>query len=296
MKKLILFCLVFGLAWPALAQDDGPSPNFRADPKWEILFETGDATAPDARYIGASPDGQIYVAFAQTGGVVKLDEKGNYLTRWVVGDEDVPISDLTVSPEGIVYVTRSHDIYRYTPEGELIDIIEGHFVDAPYYHMEFDANDELWIATLIPTGDALFHLDAVGNPLEPVRREFFSTLTGRPVVPSGAFSVDADGNILYIDSSQNILWRVTPDGEILSEYKDLIEMGVAGGLAATPDGKILLGRSAGFDLIGDDGIVETAIEMPYVGFVHDIFVGTAGRIYVLQPTQVTVMVYPDAPR
>ena len=165
--------------------------------------------------IALGTEGEVFVADADLGMVVRLDKDGN--PQAIIGEEILnrPTGVAWDSVKGHLYVadTGSHDIKMFDAAGSLLKVIgqrgeaEGEFNFPTYLHFK---NDKLYVSdrmnsriqVLSKNGDALQILGKRGR------------YVGDTPHPKGV-ATDSDGNIYVIESYNDHMLVYNDKGELL---------------------------------------------------------------------------------
>ena len=180
---------------------------------WEMAADNLRFFTPIGVALGA--EGEILVADAQLGYVVRLDKDG--VPRGSIGQGQLvrPTGVARNAAKGWIYVadTHGHDIKVFNDSGELLRTF-GHRGEAPG---EFNSptflnfsHDKLYVSDTLNARVQV--LSAEGEPLQVFgRRGIFMGDTPRPK----GVGVDKDGNVYVVESYFDYLLVFNPEGELL---------------------------------------------------------------------------------
>ncbi len=264
---------------------ENPLPGFASQ---ELAFG-GEGNGPglfdDGRFVVVHPSGSpIYAAEFGTGRIQSFDATGAFITQWIIpeGVSDPYISDLDVDRQGNVYVVVFGEIQKFSPTGELLQIIP-----RPDSLMYFDSlallPDGRMVA--ISRGEDLVFLSASGevtNHLEKV----VSSVSGDSEL-SGQVAVDGLGNIYILGSFNNAVFIYDADGRYQNRFgSDGDQPGEfrgTGGLAVDGRGYIYVSDTDGVNVFDKNGRYIDVFRVSY--YAHSIAVDDKGYVYVMTNQQ-----------
>lgn len=181
---------------------------------WERAQETRRFVTPVGIAIGAG--GQILVADAELGLIVRLDRDGNPLGSFGGGILNRPTGLARDAARGRIFVsdTHAHDIKVFDDEGRLLEIIgargEGAGEELNYpTHLAY-AKDKLYIADSMNARVQVF--DADGKFVQTLGKR--GLYVGNLTRPKGV-TVDGAGNVYAVESFYDNLLVFNARGEFL---------------------------------------------------------------------------------
>jgi DNA-binding beta-propeller fold protein YncE len=181
---------------------------------WEIAFGLTHFISPAG--ITSSDTGEIYVADAELGLVVRLDHKGNNISTIGKGELKRPVGLAFDASKRELYVanTRAHSIKVFNPEGHLLRTLGKHGeaageLNSPTYIAL--AKGELFVTDTMNARVQV--LDALTGNTKLVIGERGLNV-GNLVRPKG-ISVDSEGNIYVVESYYDHLLVYNKHGEFL---------------------------------------------------------------------------------
>jgi tripartite motif-containing protein 71 len=169
-----------------------------------------------------------------------VDEEGYTQVEVLAVLEGEPLHDpagvaVTAGGEILVSDGARHQIYRYSPEGELIDQLGSQGGEPGRFNqpgaLSLDGKGNIYVADV--GNNRVQVLDAGGRFLRQVgsRDEFasFFSLQDGFDIPLAGLAADREGNIYlalkgaYYDISENELRKYTPDGELVMQLASMLE-------------------------------------------------------------------------
>lgn len=181
---------------------------------WERAFGLANFVAPSGLALGAN--GELLVADAELGFVVRLDAKGE--PRGLIGRGQLqrPTGLARDARSGLLYVadTTAHDVKVFDAAGALVHVIgrrgegDGEF-NYPT-HLAF-VNGELYVTDTLNSRVQVFGADG-----QVLARKFGARglYLGNLVRPKGV-AVDGEGNVYVVESYHDSLLVFSPRGEFL---------------------------------------------------------------------------------
>ncbi|MBF0384036.1 MAG: 6-bladed beta-propeller [Magnetococcales bacterium] len=165
--------------------------------------------------IALGPDGQILVADAELGRVIRLDRNGNPVGELGRDSLQRPTGLARDPVKKLIYVsdTRAHDIKVFNDAGELLEIIGAPGMKTGTFnsptHIAFH-NRQLYVADTLNARVQIFSEDgdfvnSFGN---------LGIKVGNMVRPKGV-TADSEGNIYVIESLHDHLLIYNPQGQFL---------------------------------------------------------------------------------
>ena len=181
---------------------------------WERAQQTRRFVTPIGIAIGAG--GQILVADADLGLVVRLDRDGNPIGSFGKGILNRPTGLARDAARGRIFVsdTHAHDIKVFSDDGELLETLgargEGDGAELNYpTHIAY-AKDQLYIADSMNA--RILVLDAQGKYVRTLGKR--GLYVGELTRPKGV-TVDGAGNIYAVESFYDNLLVFNKNGEFL---------------------------------------------------------------------------------
>ena len=180
---------------------------------WQSAGQVARFMAPVG--ITAGPDGEILVADADLGIVVRLNSEGEPLGGIGLGELVRPVGIARDSVRGRLFVadSQAHDVKVFTDDGTLLEIIgrrgegAGEFNGPTYVAW---ANDRLLVTDTLNSRVQVF--DAEGRYLHEFGRR--GLFVGDMPRPKG-IAADSRGNLYVVESYYDHLLVFNDDGELL---------------------------------------------------------------------------------
>ena len=190
---------------------DGPGGELQV---WDRALGLSGFVAPGGLALG--PAGQLYVADAELGVVVRLDSKGNPAGGIGKGILQRPTGLARDAERGVLYVadTRAHDIKLFADNGTLLGTLgrrgtgDGEF-NAPT-HLAF-SDGRLYVTDSLNNRIQMFERDQA-QPLRAIGRR--GLYVGNLVRPKGV-AVDGEGNVYVVEGYFDYLLVFNAQGEFL---------------------------------------------------------------------------------
>lgn len=297
MKVLASLMILLLLLMPAGAQDseDQPVENYG-----QVLFsfelDINDEDFGHARTLAVADDLSRYYVAGGDGLVYVYDDKGRRVET-IGTPTSVPISDLAVDADKILYVLHQGSIQQYDADYQLLRELDGGLPTPYYSEIAFLDDGTFYAAQFFGSDDALFHLNPDGSVVTPQQLEFFSELSEERVGIFDALRIGQDGYLYYYNQSEEVFFQFTPEGEVLNRYRSLIDtFSLRGGILIDEKSQVLLGAGGGIEVYGAKETLIDTIELPHIGFVHDMTFVSDGRMVVVQPDRVSVIQYGERDR
>jgi outer membrane protein assembly factor BamB len=248
----------------------------------------------DASFLAVDGYGRVVVAESTGGRINVFDADGKLIRFWQIGTKTTWLTGVTVSQDGIVFVSDDHDLYRYDEEtGKLLGTVP--FSDGPMF-VDLTNHPESGIVAAWqkwPSNeDNLVWFDSDGKILRTVKN-FISDHTDDnvvhpEVVAAGTGEVYAlnDGDIFHYTAEGKY------DNHFLAKALDP-DLANVRAIGADSQDRLYLSRSKDVIVVSPDGqLIKTfSIDL----FPEKIFFGPTGDMYVLDGSQVVRYTLGDLP-
>ncbi len=256
-----------------------------------VLEFGGEGISPgrfeDPRTVAVDADGNIYVGEYSGGRIQVFDSRGEFLDQWVIEKEDIYLSGMGCSRDGILFLPYSGEIWIHDGmTGVVVGMLrhpEGHgFEDAAV------AYDCSVIAAWSHFTDDIVRFDTSGE-IDLVIPEAISSRTGDSELHMRV-AVDGEGNIYVLGTFNSAVFRFDSDGTFRNRFGS--EGDLPGSLSAPhaiavdATGRVLVSDFDGVKIFDSNGTWAGTI--PVDGFVFGLAVDDDNMLYTVTSTS---MVY-----
>jgi DNA-binding beta-propeller fold protein YncE len=201
----------------------------------------------DNRAVAVDADGRIYAADYSGGRIQIFDADGNFQTQ-ILNDTKRTVNGLAVDRKGNLFVLQGWDIYRLNRETG-----------------EETAKFRIEMATAVAVGlDGKVYVSAfrsgvtvLTNDLKQIKSFQISKDLGLDLIRE--IAVDGAGNLLLLEGREMVIFKLSPDGKLLTRF--------GGRFSGSPEGK----PKSQFD-----------------GMASGVAVDSQGRIYVSQVSRISI--------
>lgn len=256
-----------------------PTPGFAAEVARFGSAGIGPGYLDDARAIALDQAGALYVGDYSSGRVQRLDEAGAWQSQWLLPEESY-VGHFVVDRAGQLYTTIGAELLQFDgATGTLVrNLTEG---------SDQWATDGL---ALTPDGRIVVELDddvvrlaADGTP-DLVIADAIESAGGEHET-STLLAVDGRGNIFALATTQEVVYKFSPDGRFLDRFGEQDWLAPGGGkfasvgsLAIDPQGRVYVGDSNGIQVFNNDGGYLGLIDVD--GYPFGMAFNAAGRLFV----------------
>ncbi|PKN93586.1 MAG: hypothetical protein CVU44_09570 [Chloroflexi bacterium HGW-Chloroflexi-6] len=248
----------------------------------ELAFG-GEGTGPgkfgDVRAIAVDPlSGNIYAANYDDGRVQAFDAQGNFLTQWVIPEQnnvDPYFDKMDVGRDGTIYIPVSGKILKFDSQGNSLGVIQ----HSDYRFEDVDIALDGSMVT-IANGEDIIWLSADGQVTQAVEAAV-STVSGDSEL-SANVAVDGLGTVYVLGHFNNAVFIFGPDGKFINRFgSDGDEPGqfrAPQAIKVDGQGRIFVSASQGVQVFSNDGRYLDVIKMKY--FAYGLAFDDQDKLYV----------------